>query len=73
MLLRPVHEFIFGVLRRIPTDATHNQDRAVDRAVRIIQRTKYAACYDLSAATDRLPLSLQMAIMDINFSGSGQL
>jgi hypothetical protein len=58
-----VHEWIFSLLRKLPNDGTFNQEAAFERA---IQKCKAAGCafgYDLSAATDRLPLSLQKAIM----------
>jgi len=54
---------VFNLLRTLPNDGTFNQEAAFERA---IQKCKAAGCafgYDLSAATDRLPIALQTAIM----------
>jgi len=64
MLLRPVHRFIFGILDKIPQDATFDQDRGVSDGVEILKRTGYAASLDLSAATDRLPVVLQSHLIN---------
>lgn len=47
----------------IPNDGTFNQEAAFERAIQKCNTTGCAFGYDLSAATDRLPLSLQGAIM----------
>jgi len=73
MLLRPLHKFLFGILRKIPQDATFDQDRGVLAGVEIIKKTAFAASYDLSAATDRLPVLLQSRLIDAFYPGTGQL
>lgn len=73
MLLRPLHKFLFGILRGIPQDATFDQERGVLAGVEMIKKTAYAASYDLSAATDRLPVLLQSRLIDIFYPGTGQL
>lgn len=73
MLLRPIHKFIFGILKNIPQDATFDQDRGVSHGVEILHKTSFAASYDLSAATDRLPVLLQSRLIDAFYPGTGQL
>jgi hypothetical protein len=73
MLLRPVHKFLFGILRNIPQDATFDQERGVLAGVELVKKTGYAASYDLSAATDRLPILVQSRLIDAFYPGTGQL
>lgn len=59
--LRPLHTFLGGLLRRIPTDMTYNQG-----AFAPVDHLKGAEKYhsiDLSAATDRMPVFLQRRIL----------
>jgi len=60
-VLSPLHLALFAILRRIPQDGTFNQVKPVkdlvDRCKKKGQRQVYS--YDLSAATDRLPVLLQ--------------
>jgi hypothetical protein len=65
-MLYPLHRFIFDkVLRKIPQDGTFDQAKPVreliDRASKV-GRTHFWS-YDLSAATDRLPISLQILVL----------
>jgi len=73
MLLRPLHKFIFGILKNIPQDATFDQERGVLAGVEMLARTGFAGSYDLSAATDRLPVLLQSRLIDVLYPGTGQL
>lgn len=73
MLMRPVHLALFRILERIPSDATMNQDAGVKRGMRLIEKTQFAASYDLSAATDRLPVLLQSFLINHLWPGTGQL
>jgi len=73
MLLRPLHKKLFEVLETIPTDATFDQDAGVLRGMKQVEKTAYAASFDLSAATDRLPLSIQTLIIDHIYPGAGEL
>jgi hypothetical protein len=54
---------LFSILKSLPNDGTFDQDLAFKRAQEKGQ--KYQCCYgyDLSSATDRLPLSLQVEIL----------
>jgi len=61
--LKPLHEMLFKFLKSLPNDATFNQGLSVQRCM---EKAKIAGCsfgYDLSAATDRLPIKLQVAIL----------
>jgi len=64
-LLYPLHKHIFAILRRIPMDGTFNQLKPVWRLLRR-QKVSDLPLYslDLSAATDRMPVSLQAALLD---------
>jgi hypothetical protein len=73
MILRPIHLMIQDILKRIPSDSTFDQDAGVERGKRIFQRTSFAASYDLSAATDRLPVILQEKIIDFMIPGAGPI
>jgi hypothetical protein len=68
--LKPLHNGIFRILKKIPQDATFNQDEAVRRIAREVG-TGYCASFDLSAATDRLPAYLQAKIIDGIWPGAG--
>lgn len=72
-MLRPVHTHIQDILRKIPTDATFDQDEGVRRAIEMSKTSDFVASYDLSAATDRLPVLLQAMIMNTIIPGGGQL
>jgi len=58
-LLLPVHELYFTILRGLPQDGTFDQLKPLKHAPR------WAGAYslDLTAATDRLPLGLQKALL----------
>lgn len=61
--LKPLHEMIFAFLRSLPNDATFDQDAAVKRAGLLAKKYNCSFGYDLSAATDRLPIALQVAVL----------
>lgn len=62
-VLRPLHQLLFALLRKLPNDGTFNQDASFKRCIAKATVTGFAAGYDLSAATDRLPLFLQVKII----------
>jgi len=70
-LLKPLHDTLFHMFKSLPNDSTHNQDagflRAKDKAI----KHGHAFCYDLSAATDRLPIQLQIAVLNSLFGSKG--
>jgi len=65
-LLRPVHDWLMAVLRRLPCDGTFDQYRPLDRLV------GEAVCYsfDLKSATDRWPLVLLFEVIQTCFDRS---
>lgn len=61
--LRPLHDWIFGVLKEIPQDGTFDQLRPVERLLRKVQKDTTIYSYDLSAATDRIPVVIQELLL----------
>lgn len=62
-LLEPLHLLLFKFLRSLPNDGTFDQNASFRRCQ---DKSKLYSCsygYDLSAATDRLPISLQISIL----------
>lgn len=64
-LLHPLHKWVFQLLRLIPQDGTHDQLAPLTRMLTLLQEKKMTKVFsfDLSAATDRLPISLQKEIL----------
>lgn len=62
-VLKPIHEMLFAFLKALPNDGTFNQQLAVDRAVEKSNKANQSFGYDLSAATDRLPMFLQVKVI----------
>jgi hypothetical protein len=58
---KPLHEFLFAILKRIPSDGTFDQDACLER---ISKSAESAWSYDLSSATDRLPVFLQARLLN---------
>jgi hypothetical protein len=54
---------IFKFLKSLPNDATFDQQEAVKRASIKVVKYGQSFGYDLSAATDRLPIALQEAVL----------
>jgi len=52
--LKPLHSYLFKVLRKIPQDCTFDQGSFWEK----IKGSDYYASVDLTAATDRFPISL---------------
>jgi len=73
IVLRPLHKVIFAWLRGLPNDATFSQESSVRRCMEKSMLTKCSFGYDLSAATDRLPIYLQKEILNKLFPGLGDL
>jgi hypothetical protein len=63
-VMYPLHHWIFRHLRSIPTDGTFDQLKPVERLIKHFRKEgEWVASYDLSAATDRLPLQLQVDLL----------
>lgn len=67
--LRPLHKFIMGILKRIPTDGTYDQLKPVKALLARVPMSQTIYSFDLSAATDRLPLALQQSILGAIYGG----
>nr|QUE49179.1 MAG: RNA-dependent RNA polymerase [Sclerotinia sclerotiorum mitovirus 37] len=68
-VMAPLSDAIFSCLRRVPQDGTFNQSAPLDRLRLLKSEGKLEGqkfySYDLSAATDRLPVDLQVQILSI--------
>jgi hypothetical protein len=62
--LKPLHDALFSFLKRLPNDGTFDQEAAFSRAQEKALISGKCFGYDLSAATDRLPISLQTKILE---------
>lgn len=66
-VLAPLSDGVFEILRNLPMDGTFNQDQPVRHLLslkdKIVQTGQTLFSYDLSAATDRLPVALQVQIL----------
>lgn len=69
-LLAPLHKELFRLLKMIPNDGTFDQDASVARSIEKAKASNKAFSFDLTAATDRLPIALQEAILNL-FLGKG--
>jgi hypothetical protein len=60
-VLSPLHHALFGILRKIPQDGTFDQIKPVKELIKRCENkgVRQVYSYDLSAATDRLPVVLQ--------------
>nr|UTQ48828.1 RNA-dependent RNA polymerase [Monilinia fructicola mitovirus 11] len=63
-LLAPLHDMLFSLFRKLPNDCTHNQQKGFKLAQELSLKYNCSFGFDLSAATDRLPVSSQAAILD---------
>lgn len=68
--LKPLHDYIFELLRKLPTDATFDQQGAVDRFAALGHKEIFS--FDLKAATDLIPMELYYVLMRelIGFRGA---
>jgi len=69
--LYPLHQAIFNFLKTLVTDGTFDQEAPLKRLISIESDEMYH-CFDLSAATDRLPVDLQVDILN-RLNGFGSL
>jgi hypothetical protein len=62
---------LFAFLKSLPNDGTFDQGAAVKRAASKAQKANCSFGYDLSAATDRLPIALQVEILSALIGDEG--
>jgi len=67
-MLAPLHSFMFSVLKIIPNDGTFDQEASIKRSQGKAVLANKAFSFDLSAATDRLPVDLTVKILSKIFS-----
>lgn len=65
--LKPLHDWLFSVLREIPQDGTFDQLAPVKRLLSKVKLDQTIYSYDLSAATDRLPVLIQAQMLSLIF------
>jgi hypothetical protein len=70
-VMKPIHKALFSVLRAIPNDGTFDQDASVTRCSIKAAESGKAYSFDLSAATDRLPVGLTGNILESLFKIQG--
>lgn len=63
-ILNPLHQWIFSILKKIPQDATFDQEAGIIYLQKLLSVDKLSFSFDLSAATDRLPLKLQILLLN---------
>jgi len=61
--LKPLHDYLFSILSQFPNDGTFDQQASVNRCHEKARASGGSYGYDLSAATDRLPVVLQEAVL----------
>jgi hypothetical protein len=62
---------LFLILKTIKQDATFDQSAGVEFGKVLLKKNRFAASCDLSAATDRLPVSLQALLINHLIPGAG--
>jgi len=69
-VLKPVHDSISEILKSLPNDGTFDQGGAVERCFAKAKIAGYSYGYDLSAATDRLPIKLQRELISALYNST---
>jgi hypothetical protein len=68
--LKPLHSDLFNFLSSLPEDGTFDQSAPLDRLLQEISPDQKLWSFDLSSATDRLPVALQEEILnELGFNG----
>lgn len=70
-VMKPLHVAMFALLRLIPNDGTFDQEESVRRGMAKSLKAGKAFSFDLTAATDRLPVSLTAILIELIFNKSG--
>jgi hypothetical protein len=60
-ILQPLHEYLFKILKSLPTDCTFDHQKGVRRLQRL--PGTYRLSLDLKSATDRIPIGIYMYIL----------
>jgi len=67
-LLEPLHKKLFDFFKLLPNDGTHDQELAFNKAQSLSEKYGASFGFDLTAATDRLPVSSQASLLNGLFS-----
>lgn len=70
-VMKPLHLGLFKILNNLPNDGTFDQDASVTRCSIKAAAAGKAYSFDLSAATDRLPVDLTGSIIESLFKIDG--
>lgn len=65
-VLWPIHNYLMKVLRILWQDGTYSHEELTDK-LKLMMKKRKVFCYDISAATDRFPIILQIKILEILF------
>lgn len=69
-ILDPLHQFLFSCFKKFPNDGTHDQHASFSRALVKAQKYNCSYGYDLSSATDRLPIAVQKTLLNSIFQSN---
>jgi len=70
-VMKPLHVALFALLRLIPNDGTFDQEESVRRGMSKSLKAGKAFSFDLTAATDRLPVRLTALLIELIFNKVG--
>lgn len=62
-VMKPLHDLLFSLLRKLETDGTFDQMKPANRLVSLGYKSFWSL--DLSSATDRFPLALQQTVISV--------
>jgi len=65
--MKPLHDYLFKVLRMIPQDGTFDQLKPIGALLARVPEGMEVSSFDLSAATDRFPVLLQEIMIGVLF------
>jgi len=65
VVLKPIHDSIMVHLKHVPMDGTFNQVKPLQRLLDLNRSKNVLYSFDLSAATDRLPIELQVQVLTL--------
>lgn len=62
LVLKPLHDEVFKILKKVPQDGTFDQTLPLHKLCKEKTGKRFHS-FDLSAATDRLPIDLQVQVL----------
>lgn len=62
-VLKPIHDYLMTILKKFPCDGTFSHPN-ISKRVRKFTKTGKLTCFDLKAATDRMPVDLQVKVLE---------